>query len=154
MKHALVALAVAAIGGSSACCDTASRQNDPPAHADAAAVATASTPPPAPKNLSVAKLTLDDVRAGVARSGWQAKADLSTEFDSCKATQLDVGKGQIEGRVQLYACTDEYDARRRETVVKNSEDGVIEREVGRMLEVIVRGHKDEAQKLFAGILGR
>jgi hypothetical protein len=140
----------------SGCCQQPSSDRQAPLANSADVAAPQTVPaPPAPKNLTISKLTLDDVRAGVQRSGWAVKADLSTEFDSCKATQLDVSKPQVEGRVQLYTCSDEYDAKRRETSVKSStEDAVIEREAGHMLEVIASGHKDDAQKLFAGILGR
>jgi hypothetical protein len=148
-------LCVLTLACANGCCQQPSGDQPAPAHSADVAAPTAAPLPPPPKNLTISKLTLDDVRAGIQRSGWAVKAELSTEFDSCKASQLDVGKAQVEGRVQLYACSDEYDAKRRETSVKNSnEDGVIEREAGRMLEVIASGHKDDAQKLFAGILGR
>ncbi|MBI5536680.1 MAG: hypothetical protein HY898_28430 [Deltaproteobacteria bacterium] len=156
MKSRVLAQCILASACATGCCQTPpSSDRETPSQAPDAAAATATPPAPAPKNLAIGKLTLDEVRAGIQRSGWKVTADLSTEFDSCKATQLDVSKAQVEGRVQLYACSDEYDAKRRETSVKgSSEDTVIEREAGRMLEVMVRGHKDDAQKLFAGILGR
>lgn len=156
MKARLQAVALLATACAGACCQSpSSGDRQAPARTEDVAAATAAPAAPAPKNLTISKLTVEELRAGIQRVGWAVKADLSTEFDSCKATQLDVGKAQVEGRVQLYNCSDEYDAKHRETSVKSStEDAVIEREAGRMLEVIVRGHKDEGQKLFAGILGR
>jgi len=154
IRAALLAVAIGLV--TCGCCEGASSEHTPSAQeAAASSQPAAPKPAPSPKNLSIGKLTADDVRGGVERAGWSVTAELGTQFDSCKTTQLDVRKGSQEGTAQLHECTDEYDARRRETAVKNgSGDAVIERAGGRMFEVQVKGDGAEARKLFSEVLGR
>lgn len=152
-RAAAIALPAALIA---ACCNSPSPERKAAPSASAAPSQAELPPlPPAPKNLSIGKLTADDVRNGIRRAGWSLTAELGTQFDSCKITQFDVRKGGAEGTAQLHECTDEYDARRRESAVKNAgDDVVIEREAGRMFEVRVQGDGAEARKLFGSVLGR
>jgi hypothetical protein len=152
MRRKIAALAFALLGS---CCQSAASDGSKPAP-DAAPSQPAALPPtPAPKNLSIGKLGADDVRAGVQRAGWSVTAELGTQFDSCKTSQLDVRKGSLEGTAQLHDCADEYDAKRRESAVRSGgDDQVIERQGGHMFEVQVRGDGAEAKKLFAAVLGR
>lgn len=79
--------------------------------------------------------------------------DLSTEFDSCKSSVLELTRGELHGRVTLHDCSDEYDARRKQTASVR-EDTFVERVGGKMLETTVTESKDEGRKLHAALLGR
>lgn len=123
----------------------------PPSPAASSAQPTRPQRPPKPINLATA--TTADLRDSLDRLGWSIAADLSTEFDSCKSSVLEITRGDLRGRVTLHDCSDEYDARRKQTA--NARDDVfVERVNGKMLETTIPQSKDEGHRLHAALLGR
>lgn len=108
---------------------------------------------PRARKVGVAALGPDELRNNVRAAGWNVSGDLDTEFGSCKELQLDLKKGPLEGRIELYDCRDEYDAERRETSAKAAE-AAVERAGGRMVVAIVGKQKAEAERLLGATLGR
>lgn len=144
---ALTALALALCTSSG--CDNKTPSASPPSPS----ASVAPRPPRPPKPISLPTATSAELREALDRLGWSVGSDLSTEFDSCKSTVLDVSRGDHHGRVTLHDCSDEYDARRKQTATI-ADDTVVDRVGGRMLETTVTGNRAEATKLHAAFLGR
>jgi len=147
--RSIVILALALTPWAATGCDSKTPSASPPSPSASAAP----RPPRPPKPISLPTATSADLREALDRLGWSVGSDLSTEFDSCKSTVLDVSRGDHHGRVTLHDCSDEYDARRKQTATI-ADDTVVDRVGGRMLETTVTGNRAEATKLHAAVLGR
>jgi len=106
-----------------------------------------------PKPIALPTATTADLRDSLDRLDWSVSSDLSTEFDSCKSSVLEITKGELRGRVTLHDCSDEYDARRKQTASAR-DDVFVERVGGKMLETTIAQSKDDGRKLHAALLGR
>ncbi len=138
-----------------ACCLLLMGCTEPGKSSPAPAVSSAQQPArPArpPKPIALATATTADLRDSLDRLGWAVSSELSTEFDSCKSAVLEVSKGDVRGRVTLHDCSDEYDARRKQTASAR-DDVFVERVGGKMLETTIAQSIDDGRKLHAALLG-